>query len=114
MHEKGDPVNVSKQGPNSFGPPGMSWRPAARRAGGVQLVLVLITVSIGVSSVGADNPLPFLAGFVLQFPASLLFSPLVGLLHGLTSDTTAMAVAAAIVVGVQFIVLTALFKRRWR
>ena len=107
-------MNVFKQGPNPFGLPGMSWGRAARRAGGVQFVLMLITVGIGITSVGADNPLPFLAGFVLQFPASMLFSPLVGLLHGVTSDTTAMAVAAAIVIGVQCIVLTALFKRRWR
>jgi hypothetical protein len=106
---KGDPVNRSKRSPAPLGQPRMSWQHAARWAAGVQTVLVLITVGIGLTSVGADNPLPYLAGFALQFPASLLFEPLVGVLHGYTSDTAAMGVAAAIVV--QFLALMALFRR---
>ena len=89
----------------------MSWQRAVRLAAGVQTVLVLITVGIGLTSVGADNPLPFLAGFALQFPASLLFDPLVRALRAYTSDTAAMAAAAAIVVAVQSFALTALFRR---
>ena len=102
---------MSKHTPVPVGQPRMSWQHAARWAAGVQTVLVLLCVGIGLTSVGADNPLPFLAGFALQFPASLLFEPTVGVLRGSTSDTAAMGVAAALVIAVEFFVLTAFFRR---
>ena len=107
-------MTLPKRGTHLFGPPEMTWRRARARACGLEAVLIAITVGNGATDVGADIPLPFLEGIALLFPASLLFGPMVGLLRGFTGDMTAMAIAAAIVVGVQFIALTVLFKRPWR
>ena len=95
--------------------PTRSWQQAGIRAVCVNALLVAITAGIWVTSVGADNPLPWLAAGVLQFPASVLFPPLLeGLRTFVASEETALVAGSAIVLVMQCIAWTLFFKRPWR
>jgi len=96
-------------------PPTITWRRAVIQAVGVNAVLVAVTAAIWDMPSGADNPLPWLAAWALQFPASLLLSPLIrGLRTVGTSSMAALAIAGAIVVVVQCIAWAVFFRRPWR
>lgn len=106
---------VSNLDPNIFGPQTIPWRRACIRALCVNAVLVALVLLLVATATGADNPIGLYAGFVLQFPASLLFEPILGALSVfLTSDVMAMIASAAVVTLLQFIALALFFKRPWR
>ena len=50
-----------------------TWRSALLRALAVELILIGLLLPGFLHPGGADNPLPLLLGFALQFPLSLLF-----------------------------------------
>lgn len=61
---------------------------------------------------GADNPLWFYVAAVLQFPASLLSRPVVGLVSKVVpDDAQSMEVAGAVVAVLQFVLLTVAIKK---
>jgi len=93
-----------------------SWRSAFSKA------LVFQGVVVGFLSLGwfgmlggfggADNPLWFYLGAVLQFPASLLFRPALGLVTKVfPDDRQAFEVAGAVVAVLEFVLLTAAIKK---
>jgi hypothetical protein len=60
----------------------------------------------------ADNPLWFYLGAVLQFPASLLFRPVLGLVTKVFPDEVhSVEVAGAVVAVVEFVLLAVVIKK---
>jgi hypothetical protein len=90
-----------------------SWRSAIFKALLIQIAIVgiLSLVWLGYAG-GADNPLWFYLATVLQFPASLLFSFVLGLITRIfPSGAQGMEMAAAVVVVLQFVLLTVGIKK---
>jgi hypothetical protein len=93
-----------------------SWRSALLKALIVQVVVVGF-LSLGWFGLlggfgGADNPLWFYLAGVLQFPASLLFSTVLGPIAKLSlSDVQGIEVAGAVVAVVQFVLLAVAIKK---
>jgi hypothetical protein len=106
------PLHRFQADPSVLTAPTRSWQQAGILALCVNTLLVAITAGIWVTSVGADNPLPWLAVWVFQFPASLLFSPLLnGLGPFVGSEETALVAAGAIVIVMQCFAWALFFKR---
>jgi hypothetical protein len=93
-----------------------SWRNAFLKALVFQVVIVGC-LSLGWFGLlggfgGADNPLWFYVGAALQFPASLLFRPVLGLVTKLFADEVqAFDIAGAVVAVVEFVLLAVAIKK---
>jgi len=93
-----------------------SWRGALLKALAFQVVVVGF-LSLGWFGLlagfgGADNPLWFYVGAVLQFPASLLFRPVMGSITKLfPDDVQAFEVAGAVVAILEFVLLAVGIKK---
>jgi hypothetical protein len=93
----------------------ISWRRALWDALCLDLVLLSAVTWSAFSSTGADSPLAFTVASVAQFPASLLFKPLITVVKAYgVSDRRAMTITAAAVVLLEFPILVILCKRPWR
>jgi hypothetical protein len=93
-----------------------SWRNALTKALVFQVVVVGF-LSLGWFGLlggfgGADNPLWFYAAAVLQFPASLLFRPVLGVvMKVLPGDVQAFEVAGGVVAVLEFVLLAVVIKK---
>jgi len=93
----------------------ISWRRALIQAVCLDAVLLGAALWVFSSSTGADSPLGFYIALVVQFPASLLFQPMLTAVTRLgASDSTAMTTAAAGVALLEFVILALVLKRPWR
>src|SRR5215469_13415090 len=96
---------------NPFGPQTVSWRRALIQAACLEVVLAG-GVAVSILTPGADNPLPILLALALQFPGSLLFTPLLSALHELFhSNAVSVVTSVLVVVLVEFSIFAVLFKR---
>jgi hypothetical protein len=93
-----------------------SWQGAFLKAFDVQLGLVGV-LSLGWFGFvggfgGADNPLWFYLGSVLQFPASLLFTTVLGLVtKAFPGEAQAFEVAGAVVAVLEFVLIAVVIKK---
>jgi hypothetical protein len=82
----------------------------------VEGILLLVSAGAFASAAGADNPLGIYVATALQFPASLLASPLYQAIvndeHG--SDWQAMIFSAITVAALEYGLLVLAFRRPWR
>jgi hypothetical protein len=91
-----------------------SWRRALLKALVVQVVLVgLLSLEwFGFPAGGADNPLWFYVAAVLQFPASLLFATVLGLISKVfPDDVQSIEIAGAVVAVLELVLLAVAIKK---
>jgi hypothetical protein len=89
------------------------WRSAALKALLIQISIVgfLSLVWFGFAG-GADNPLWFYLAVVLEFPTSLFFTPVLGVIaKTFPDDLQRIEVAGLVVAFLQFLLLTVAIKK---
>lgn len=92
-----------------------SWRSAFALAAGIELGALALVALIFASPSGADNPLPWLLAWLLQFPSSLLVTWLMTLIpeeRNLNPQT--MTLYAVVLFVGQTLVLAVWIRKPWR